>query len=84
MASRLEMHEDLIICLGEVISMRRKRLRLSQEELAHLSGVDRAFISDIERGKRCPSFGVVASIAEGLNFKLSRLIRHCEDRANSK
>jgi transcriptional regulator with XRE-family HTH domain len=76
------LHQDLYSCLGEVIYIRRKRLGLSQEELAHLSSVDRAFISDIERGKRRPSFGVVASIAEGLSLKLSQLISRCEKRVS--
>lgn len=71
-------HEHLYKCLGEVITLRRKRLGLSQEELAKQSEVDRAFISNIERGKRNPSFGIVRSISDGLKMRLSRLVANCE------
>ena len=72
-------HENLYRCLGEVITLRRKKLGLSQEELAKESGVDRAFISNIERGKRSPSFGIVKSISKGLRMRLSRLVAKCEE-----
>ncbi|MBX9570579.1 MAG: helix-turn-helix domain-containing protein [Candidatus Obscuribacterales bacterium] len=67
-------HQPLYDCLGEVIAFRRKKLNMSQEQLAEESGVDRAFISNVEKGKRNPSFGVVASIAEGLRLRLSKLV----------
>ncbi len=57
---------------------RRKSLSLSQEQLADRSGVDRAFLSNLERGQRKPSFGTVASIAKGLKMKYSRLVAKCE------
>ena len=57
---------------------RRKALSLSQEQLADRSGVDRAFLSNLERGQRKPSFGTVASIAKGLKMKYSRLVAKCE------
>ena len=75
-------HKYLYKCLGEVISLRRKKLGLSQEELARDSEVDRAFISNIERGKRNPSFGIVKSISDGLKMKLSRLVAKCEECEN--
>ena len=78
MANKRDIHKDLYSCLGEVISLRRKRLGLSQGELAEKSGVDRSFISTVEGGKRNPSLGAVASIAGGLNLKLSRLVTNCE------
>jgi transcriptional regulator with XRE-family HTH domain len=78
MARRNGKHEHLYTCLGEVISARRKRLNISQEELAQEAGVDRAFISNVERGKRNPSFGFVASLAGGLKMRYSRLVHNCE------
>ncbi len=78
MANKRDIHKDLYACLGEVISLRRKRLGLSQGDLAEKSGVDRSFISTVEGGKRNPSLGAVASIATGLNLKLSRLVTNCE------
>ena len=71
-------HTHLYKCLGEVINLRRKRLGLSQEQLAEEADVDRAFISNVERGKRNPSFGTVAKIADGLRMRYSRLVTKCE------
>ena len=78
MANKRPLHQHLYTCLGEIITLRRRRLNMSQEDLAENSGVDRAFISDLERGKRNPSFGVVASIAGGLKMRYSRLVHRCE------
>jgi transcriptional regulator with XRE-family HTH domain len=80
MANKRPWHQELYICLGEVISQRRRRLDLSQEELSDRAGVDRAFISSIECGKRNPSFGAIHSIAEGLKIRCSRLVAKCEER----
>lgn len=45
----------------------RKKARLSQEELALRSGLDRTYISGCERGIRNPSIVSVEKIAEALN-----------------
>jgi transcriptional regulator with XRE-family HTH domain len=71
-------NQHIYACLGQVINLRRKRLKISQEELAEHAGVDRAFISNVERGKRNPSFGIIASIATGLKMRYSRLVAKCE------
>ena len=70
--------QTLLLCLGQAISTRRDRLRLTQSELANRSGVDRAFISNIENGKRNPSFSVLADIAKGLNISLALLMRQMD------
>jgi transcriptional regulator with XRE-family HTH domain len=75
---KMHAHFKLFECLGKVISARRKRLGLSQEDLAESSGVDRAFISKVEQGKRNPSFGIVANLAHGLRMAYSRLVYNCE------
>ncbi len=79
MANKREAHNHLYKCLGQVISMRRKRLKLTQDELAAESGVNRAFISNIEQGKRNPSIGAVASIAKGLRTRVSKMMAKCEE-----
>lgn len=70
--------EDIYRCLGIAIRERRRRLGISQGELAARTRVDRTFISNIERGKRNPSFGIVALIAHGLNMRFARLVHNCE------
>lgn len=44
----------------------RKAQGLSQEELAHRSGVDRTFVSGVERCVRNPSLTTIGRIASGL------------------
>jgi transcriptional regulator with XRE-family HTH domain len=78
MSNKKHSHAELYRCLGQVISFRRKRLGLSQEELSEASGVDRSFLSSVERGKRNPSFGTVASIASGLRMRYTKLVSNCE------
>jgi transcriptional regulator with XRE-family HTH domain len=79
MAFKRPVHKDLYSCLGKVIYLRRKRLGLSQEDLAEEANVDRAFLSSVENGKRNPSFGTVASIANGLRMRFSRLVSNAEE-----
>ncbi len=75
-------HQKLMIeCLGKAVAQRRKRLGMSQEELAESSGVDRAFISKIERGRRNPSFALISHISHGLHMRFSRLVANCEECA---
>lgn len=78
MERKKPVHKVLQDCLGQIISSRRKRLGMSQDELADESGVDRAFISSVERGQRNPSFRTIASIAHGLRMKFARLVHNCE------
>jgi len=79
MANKRPNHNHLYRCLGEVINQRRKRLKLTQDDLAAESGVNRAFISNIEQGRRNPSIGAVASIAKGLKTKVSKMLAKCEE-----
>ncbi len=79
MANKRPTHNHLYRCLGEVINARRKRLKLTQDELAAESGVNRAFISNIEQGRRNPSIGAVASIAKGLRTRVSKMMAKCEE-----
>lgn len=83
MENKKHFHKTLYECLGQVIHARRKRLNMSQEQLASEADVDRAFISKIEGGKRQPSFGLVASIAEGLRLSFSHLVNKCEKCAEN-
>ncbi len=83
MGNKRHEHKELYRCLGESILLRRKRLGMSQEELAESSGVDRSFLSSVERGKRNPSFGTVASIASGLKMRYTRLVSNCEECARN-
>ena len=64
--------------LGQIVRRERKRLGLSQEELAEESGIHRNFVGLIERGERSASIETVFKLARGLGFKGSKLVRLVE------
>lgn len=53
----------------------RKAKGLSQEALADLCGLDRTYISGIERGKRNVALRNVEVIAKSLGLSISELMR---------
>lgn len=55
---------------GSAVRRHRELLRLSQEELADRSGIDRTYISGVERGVRNPTLDVMQRIARGLGADL--------------
>ncbi|HEX8491370.1 MAG TPA: helix-turn-helix transcriptional regulator [Pyrinomonadaceae bacterium] len=61
--------------LGNVIRERREALDISQEGLAALSELNRTYIGEIEREAVSVSVITLQKIADGLNLKLSELIR---------
>lgn len=65
---------------GDRLRERRKVLRLSQEALGELAGVDASYISLLERGvKKNPSLSVVTRLAEALNTSIAYLTGKTDD-----
>ena len=60
--------------LGDNVRAARAELGVSQEELGLETGIDRTYISGIERGKRNPSLKVIAQIAERLKTTPAKLL----------
>jgi transcriptional regulator with XRE-family HTH domain len=56
----------------------------SQEEFAHVSGLHRTYIGQIERGEKNISFGNLVKIAGVLGVTLSELLTGLEDRVPGK
>lgn len=84
---RRKMHQRLFDCLGKAIQARRQKMNMSQEELSQESGVDRAYISRVEQGQRNPSVGAIASIAQALRMRFSRLVvisEECIERSDRR
>ena len=57
---------DLVGLLGRNVRDARKRLAMSQEELAHQAGMKRSYVSDLERGTRNPTVRALGRLAEAL------------------
>lgn len=57
--------------LGKKIKTLRNDAGLSQEKLGELTGLDRTYISDIERGKRNPSLKSLQMLAKALKISIS-------------
>jgi transcriptional regulator with XRE-family HTH domain len=69
--------------LGAVIRQERKQRGLSQEGLAALSGLSRAFVGEIERGEVNVSFSTLTALADGLNVPLAMVVAEYERSARS-
>lgn len=53
----------------------RNRKGLSQESLSSIAGLDRTYISMLERGKRKPSLETIEKIATALEMKSWELLK---------
>lgn len=64
--------------IREVFATNLKRYRraagLSQEELAHRAGIDRTYISALERGRYAASIDVVERLAQHLDVSVAQLL----------
>lgn len=61
--------------LGEAIRAKRKKERLSQEQLAEKADLSTVFISRVERGKESPSVDSLVKIARALGANVRQLVR---------
>lgn len=64
--------------LGHLIRGKRQQAGISQEELAARSGLDRTYISGVERGTRNPSVTALLKIANGLRITIANLLEGLE------
>lgn len=61
---------DLATHFGQAVKQHRELIRLSQEELAARAGMDRTYVSGIERGRRNPTLKVMQMLADALGADL--------------
>jgi len=64
---------------GRAIRHFRTELRISQERLSQESGLDRSYISLLERGLRQPSLTTILQLAKALNIQSVELIAKVEE-----
>ncbi len=66
------------LCFAKSLKHFRRLKNFSQTELSARAGVDRTFISMLERGTRKPSLQVVIFLAGALNMTAAELVKHVE------
>ena len=73
-ANSMEKQKTVKILFGKRVKLLRLQAGLSQEAFALKCGLDRTYISGIERGLRNPTLEVIALIASGLGIEIKDLI----------
>ena len=69
---------DILSQFGTIIRELREQNGYSQESLAHKCGLDRTYISGIERGKRNISLWNIKILANALDVSISQLFEKME------
>ncbi|MBN3215707.1 helix-turn-helix domain-containing protein [Pectobacterium polaris] len=69
----MEKSKDITVRFGQRVKTLRLQAGLSQEAFADKCGLDRTYISGIERGVRNPTLEVIGVIADGLGIELKTL-----------
>lgn len=75
---------NLAAHFGRAVRRHRELLRLNQEELADRAGIDRTYISGVERGVRNPSLMVMQRIATALGSDLDVIFATARELASKK
>lgn len=61
--------------LGRAVQARRKKLNLSQEDLAHLAGLHAAYVGGVERGERNLALKNIAKLCKALKMSAAELFK---------
>ena len=70
---------DVVQLLGVNVRHHRKLRAMSQEQLALEAGMERSYVSDLERGTRNPSVRALGRLAEALEVQPHLLLMPVED-----
>jgi transcriptional regulator with XRE-family HTH domain len=69
---------DVRVALGLALRGARRRAGVSQERLAELAGLDRTYVSGVERGVRNPTLLTLVRLCDALGIDLKDLIESIE------
>lgn len=64
---------------GELLRDARLRIGLSQEQLALDAGIDRTYVSMLERGTRVPTIVTLLQLAPHLHLPAFKLLKQLEE-----
>lgn len=70
-----ELQKDVSSRFGRRLRQLRTERELTQSGMARRFGIDRSFISDVERGRKSISLPMLEVLALGLDLSLSELFR---------
>lgn len=73
---RRHTHQSVARAFGALLRNRRLDAKLTQYELAHLSGIDVSFLSRMERGLTQPSIGTFLHLASVLEIQPTDWVKH--------
>ncbi|MBI0060690.1 MULTISPECIES: helix-turn-helix domain-containing protein [Gilliamella] len=65
--------DKIKVLFGQRVKKLRQQAGMSQETFADKCGLDRTYVSGIERGIRNPTLEVIEVIARGLDIELNHL-----------
>jgi transcriptional regulator with XRE-family HTH domain len=65
---------------GKEIGRLRGRLGISQEELGFRTGLHRTYVSQLERGLKSPTLGVILKLARILGTSSGKLVSNVEKK----
>ena len=71
-------YADILNPCGRAVRVRRKRLGLSQEQLAEASGLHRTYIGGVERGHRNLTLTAIAHLSAALDVSPAELLAEAE------
>lgn len=64
----------VLVAFGQAVREVRVQVGVSQEELAHRAGIDRSYMSSIERGEQNVGLMSMSRVAAALGVTLSELV----------
>lgn len=64
--------------VGQVLARLRRDAGITQEKLAEIAGLERGYISLIERGLRMPTVDTIFRLCRGLKTRPAEVIRAVE------
>ena len=72
------------VALGRAVRDLRSGRGISQEDLAHLSGMHRTYLGGVERGERNLSYANLLRLARALGVPASELLARAEQHERSR
>lgn len=64
---------------GKAVRSIRQKLKVSQENLAYISEIERAYMGKIERGEVNPSLGIILRISLALDIRSTEIMEEMEN-----